>query len=329
MPAEREPSGARAEASQPEPLARPLAPGPLAGLQHAIGNAAMGRLLSSDAGAQVLRTRRLSRWELDPSMFIKRMDAPAERETDGPTHRRLPDKLEPGDHVWYYPHPDPKVQRIYVDQNVPRDIWFKGSTDELDFQGHGNEIRNFVVYPGEVREGKPQMTGGKGSMAWLNNNPGNLTHDGNDHGQFAGKLNWHGFLIFPDQPTGYAAIYTWLQKNGYWPRSILETISRYAPAGDGKNKPEKYAQDIVDALRGTKTTAGGDATLATTLQELTRDQMTRVQDAIERVEGRSKAGRTRGRTPRSPRRSSRGSDRARRAGPARARGRGCRCRPPA
>jgi hypothetical protein len=273
--------------AQLPPRAELVTPGGLPALQRAIGNAAMGRLLARwgpklgpDEPVPIERN-----FELDPSTFVKSMDAPAERETGGPSHARLPEKFQPGDHAWYYPHPDPKVQRVFIDQNVPRDVWFPGSKGEFDFQDQGDKIRNFVIYPSEVREGKPQMTGGKGSMAWLNNNPGNLTYDGHDHGQYSGKLNWHSFYIFPDHATGRAAIPTWLKQNGYWPRSILLTIQKYAPQGDGKNKPDVYAQQIVDALAGTKTSKGEDVTLETTLQDLTTDQMTKVQDAIERVEG--------------------------------------------
>src|SRR5205823_2209018 len=42
-------------------------------------------------------------FEVLPS--VPKMEARAEREREG-KHPTLPQKFEPGDHVWYYPHPD-------------------------------------------------------------------------------------------------------------------------------------------------------------------------------------------------------------------------------
>jgi hypothetical protein len=116
-------------------------------VQQAVGNAGVGRLLASPGGARALQrltaAPALARWpwskqpellpdepveikrefELDPTMFTPKMEAHAEREREG-KHPPTPQKLEPGDHVWYYAHPDPDVPRITADLDVSRDLWF-------------------------------------------------------------------------------------------------------------------------------------------------------------------------------------------------------------
>jgi hypothetical protein len=289
------------------PGVRPAASG-LEAIKQAVGNAGMARLLASPGGARALQrltsAQGLARWpwskepvlqpdepveikhevELDPFMFIPKMEAHAERERQG-KHPPTPQKFEPGDHVWYYEHPDPDIPRITADLDVPRDLWFPGSTGPTDYQGHGMEIREFVIYENEVKEGRPHMKGKPGTPAWINNNPGNLSGSKADVGQYKGKVNWHYFLIFPTYEAGYDAIPKWLKAYGYYSKGILATMKAYAPAGDGSNDPVRYANGIVSALAGETTPDGAPITLDTTLEQLSDAQMRKVQDAIVLAEG--------------------------------------------
>lgn len=275
------PAGGRARDPDPAP-ARDAAspqgtgaalgtPGGMLALQRAIGNAATGRLLRSAEGR-----RALARWpyslgpdepitvertyEPDPSLFVKPMTAPAERE-----------KLGVGDHVWYY---DGNVSD--ANEELPRTRWFPHSKGASDYEGHGREIFQYVVYADHVMEGQPHMRGGPGTYAWINNNPGNLT--GGGVGEISGKKNWHGFLKFATYQQGYDAIPVWLKNNSYMGMGILAAFERYAPRKDG-NDPEKYANDVVRKV-------GGGATLTTTLQEIAdQGKMDLVQQGIKEAEG--------------------------------------------
>jgi hypothetical protein len=288
------------------PAVRSAASG-LEALQHAVGNAGMARLLASPGGARALprltSARALARWpwdkapqllpdepseikretELDLHPLIPKMEAHAEREREG-KHPPTPQKFEPGDHVWYYAHPDPDIPRITADLDVPRDLWFPGSTGKTDYKGHGMEIREFVIYETEVKEGWPHMKGKPGTPAWINNNPGNLSGNKVDVGQYKGKFNWHYFLIFPTYQAGYDAIPKWLKAYGYYSKGILAMMEAYAPASDG-NDPVRYANGIVTALKGETTADGASITLDTTVEKLSETQMTKVQDAIVKAEG--------------------------------------------
>ncbi|MCW2766977.1 MAG: hypothetical protein JWO11_2936, partial [Nocardioides sp.] len=130
---------------------------------------------------------------------------------------------------------------------------------------------------GTVLRGQPHMRNHAGTFAWLNNNPGNLTgvQGGPDLGQYAGKFNWHHFLIFPSREAGYDAIATVLRGAGYRDLNITQALQRYAPASDG-NDPVKYAQDVAQAA-GVPTT--------TLIRDLDDTQMRVMQDKIAEIEG--------------------------------------------
>ncbi|WP_440713869.1 hypothetical protein [Gordonia sp. FQ] len=193
-----------------------------------------------------------------------------------------PVPLVAGDHLWYYDGQgnDRAIAgpQVCTARNIPRRTWFPTSNpgDRNDYCDNGKHIFNVVLYDTELRMGQPQLLGGKGTYAWLNNNPGNLTSDGGSYDQFPGKLNWHDFMIFPDHDTGFAAIRPWLQRNGYLPRTIEATFQKYAPHGDGRNSPEQYAADVAAA-------AGVPA--STVLADLSDDQWQCLLNGIERVEG--------------------------------------------
>ncbi|MFZ4082019.1 MAG: hypothetical protein ACOYKN_12380 [Pirellula sp.] len=157
--------------------------------------------------------------------------------------------------------------------------WFPTANlqDGNDYLGNGKNIFNYVIYDTELRWGQPHLKSGKGSFAWLNNNPGNLTGfvNGPDFGQFLNKFNWHNFLIFPDHATGFAAIAAFLRQGPYPSLSILEAFRKYAPASDG-NTPHTYAQDVATAA---------NITLDTIVGDLDDDQMFHMQKKIEAIEG--------------------------------------------
>ena len=135
-----------------------------------------------------------------------------------------------------------------------------------------------MIHADEIACGQPHMRNRAGSFSWLNNNPGNLTGvaGGRDYGQYAGKFNWHNFLIFPSWSAGYNAISLLLRAPPYADLSIAEAFQRYAPAGDGGNDPLRYANEVATALGVPSTTLVGD---------LDDDQMTVMQNKIQDIEG--------------------------------------------
>ncbi|TFV61564.1 hypothetical protein E4P42_01335 [Mycobacterium sp. PS03-16] len=203
--------------------------------------------------------------------------------------------LVPGDHVWFW------NGNISKAQDIPRFDWFDGLNgirlnphDPTDYGGHGKEIHNFVVHAnGMIRRGQPHMMGFAGTFAWLDNNPGNITgvHNGTNWGQYPNKFNWHSFLVFPTEEAGRDAIRRVLLEGGYpaktkgakqWPAGryrdlgITEAFHRWAPAGDGNNKPDIY---------GAKAAQAAGVSEATAIGTLSPEQMSAVQDAVKDMEG--------------------------------------------
>jgi hypothetical protein len=176
--------------------------------------------------------------------------------------------FEDGDAFWHW---DGRISRT---NNIPQGEWF-GTSAPSDYGGHGQEISNFVLYPDEVLEGKPQMRGGSGSYSWLNNNPGNITASSATYGAYAGKTNWHNFMIFPTWDTGFDAIRQLMRGPGYADLSILAAFNRYAPASDG-NDPVRYANQVASALNCDTSAIVG---------ELSDDDMVALQNAVMDMEG--------------------------------------------
>jgi hypothetical protein len=176
--------------------------------------------------------------------------------------------LQPGDVVWAW------GDKTSQTPDIPQKAWFD-TTAKSDYGGHGKDIYQYVVYPDHVKRGQPHMRTGKGSFAWLNNNPGNLTAGGANVGEYQGKRNWHHFLIFPSVDAGMEAIPKFLKANGYGPLSISDAFERYAPKKDG-NDPEHYAKMVADA-----TGVGLD----TKINDLSEEQLKEVAKAIQKMEG--------------------------------------------
>jgi len=182
--------------------------------------------------------------------------------------------LEFGDHVWYWNH------QISFDVNIPRLTWFPTANPSVptDYLGHGKEIYNFVIHTDFIARGQPQMKNGKGTYAWLDNNPGNIVGfpngGGPDFGQYPKKFNWHNFLVFPTYEAGFKAIATLLRGSKYRDLTILNAFKKYAPAEDG-NDPVAYANAVATAL---------GVPVTTVMKTLTDAQMKVVQNKIQEIE---------------------------------------------
>lgn len=165
--------------------------------------------------------------------------------------------------------------RVSFSSDIPQREWF-GTTAPNDYNGNGPNIYHFVLYENEVRQGQPHMKSGKGSYAWLYNNPGNITGPQPNYGQYPGKVGWHNFLIFPNRQVGFDAIAKYLDTPRYANLNITQAFNVYAPKTDGGNRPDEYAQEVANAA--------GISTL-TKMRDLTPSQMRLVQDKIEQIEG--------------------------------------------
>jgi hypothetical protein len=297
----REPACKEAAKPAGAPDLKPASPVRMIALQRAIGNAAMGRLLRSR-----LLTRDTPKLQPDEPVEIERgfelgpmlhaMNASAEREFDQPSTPRdfssdpssehLANRLQPGDHVWYW------SGRVSTDFALPRTTWWPDSPGPLEFHhpgeaGHGREIYNFVIRADRVMCGQPHMNNPFGSFAWLNNNPGNLSGvgggtqgigeilDGSGHSQLNGSPpDTPLFLVFPTYQAGLDAIPLWLARNG--PPYTSQTIQQAWQKYDAADAP-KYTRLIEAAL--------GLPAATTVLNTLTPAQWDTLKETIRKAEG--------------------------------------------
>jgi hypothetical protein len=81
-----------------------------------------------------------------------------------------------------------------------------------------------------------------GSLAYTNNNPGNLRYAG----QASATQGAGGFAAFPDYAAGYQALLNQISLDASRGLTILQFTSKYAPAADGNN-PNAYAVAIANA----------------------------------------------------------------------------------
>ena len=83
-----------------------------------------------------------------------------------------------------------------------------------------------------------------GSLAYRNNNPGNLRP-----GSLAvGAIGTNGgYAVFPDYNTGLAALQGLIQSPGYWGLTLNQFFAKYAPAADNNN-PATYAATVAAQL---------------------------------------------------------------------------------
>lgn len=83
-----------------------------------------------------------------------------------------------------------------------------------------------------------------GSLAYQNNNPGNLMYAG----QAGATQGAGGFAVFPDYQTGLDALDNQIQLYAGRGLTISGMMSIYAPAGSGNNNPTLYASNVAAAL---------------------------------------------------------------------------------
>jgi len=133
--------------------------------------------------------------------------------------------------------------------------------------------KKYVVYENEIKTG--------GSLAWINNNPGNITYNAEAEGYGAYKNKKNGiFAIFPDEGKGFYAIIAFLEARKT--KNIAQMMNLYAPSGHGANDPGRYADSVAKQLGVTKNTKVSD---------LSDEQLSIFASAIQTVEG-WKPGRT-------------------------------------
>ena len=81
-----------------------------------------------------------------------------------------------------------------------------------------------------------------GSVAWRNNNPGNIRKSefARNNGAVGETDKW---AVFPDETTGLRAIVKLLRTKNYANLSIRNALRRWAPSSDGNN-PDQYAKTV-------------------------------------------------------------------------------------
>lgn len=83
-----------------------------------------------------------------------------------------------------------------------------------------------------------------GSLAYTNNNPGNLIYAG----QSGAVQGSGGFAKFPDYSTGHQALLNQIQLYASRGMTIQDMMNVYAPAGQGSNDPTAYAATVAAAV---------------------------------------------------------------------------------
>jgi hypothetical protein len=94
-----------------------------------------------------------------------------------------------------------------------------------------------------------------GSLAYQNNNPGNLIYVG----QAGATPGAGGFAAFSSYDAGYQALLNQIQIYANQGLTINQMMAKYAPAGDGSNNPTAYANTIASALGVSPDTTVADA----------------------------------------------------------------------
>jgi len=89
-----------------------------------------------------------------------------------------------------------------------------------------------------------------GSLAYKNNNPGNLIYVG-QYGAVSGE---GGFAKFPTYQDGLQALYNQIQLYASRGLTIQGMMDIYAPAGHGTNDPNLYALNVATAVESSPDT---------------------------------------------------------------------------
>lgn len=101
-------------------------------------------------------------------------------------------------------------------------------------------------------EGKRKYWGG--TLAWRNNNPGNLKNTNFSKGQGSIGEDYRGHAVFPTYAVGKKAHYNLLFSGttSYADLTVEQAVYRYAPSSDG-NQPKNYLNYICKAASVAKT----------------------------------------------------------------------------
>lgn len=83
-----------------------------------------------------------------------------------------------------------------------------------------------------------------GSLAYRNNNPGNIRPGSLAVGAIGSN---GGYATFPDFQTGWNALLGLIQSSGYWPLTLTQFFAKYAPGADNNN-PAAYAATVASNL---------------------------------------------------------------------------------
>lgn len=102
-----------------------------------------------------------------------------------------------------------------------------------------------------------------GSVAYINNNPGNLIYAG----QAGATQGPGGFAVFDSYDDGLAALDNQIQLYASRGLTISQMTAIYAPAGQGSNDPTSYANDIAGALGVSPDTALTDLSGSTAISD--------------------------------------------------------------
>lgn len=139
-----------------------------------------------------------------------------------------------------------------------------------------NGKRGLKLPSGEIRAG--------GTLAWLNNNPGNIKY-GRAWRREGAVGRAYGHATWATYEEGYAALKRYITRYGFnTNKTILSFMEEYAPANDN-NKPRRYASFITKRL---KTKLGDDTiTLNTRLSTFINNEeaLEVFAQAIKRFEG--------------------------------------------
>ena len=84
----------------------------------------------------------------------------------------------------------------------------------------------------------------QGSLAYRNNNPGNIRPGSLAVGATGSS---GGYAVFPDYQTGYSALVNLIQSPSYWNLTLTQFFQKYAPAADNNN-PAAYASSVAASL---------------------------------------------------------------------------------
>ena len=84
----------------------------------------------------------------------------------------------------------------------------------------------------------------QGSLAYRNNNPGNIRPGSLAVGATGSS---GGYAVFPDYQTGYSALVNLIQSPSYWGLTLTQFFQQYAPAADNNN-PGAYAASVAASL---------------------------------------------------------------------------------